>query len=138
MHELSESRIKFIYPSNKNSVYINCDQEQINRVLINLLKNSIESINEKKQKNTDFVGKINVDIKEESDYIYLTIEDNGVGFEKIDKLKMTNPYFTTKEKGTGLGLAIVTKIINDHNSIIAFNSTNNGAKVEITLPKKYE
>ena len=51
---------------------------------------------------------------------------------------MVNPYFTTKEKGTGLGLAIVTKIINDHNSLITFNSTKNGAKVEITLPKKHE
>ena len=93
---------------------------------------------EKKEKNTDFIGKINVDIEEDSDYIYLNIEDNGVGFEKIDKLKMINPYFTTKEKGTGLGLAIVTKIINDHNSLISFTSTKDGAKVEITVPKKYE
>ena len=138
LHELSESNIKFIYPSNKKPAHINCDQEQINRVLINLIKNSIESINQKKEKSTDFIGKINVDIKEDSDYIYLKVEDNGVGFDKIDKLKMLNPYFTTKIKGTGLGLAIVTKIINDHNSLIAFNSTKVGAKVEITLPKKYE
>ena len=138
LHELSDPEIKFSYVSNKNPTYINCDQEQINRVMINLLKNSIESINEKKQKKPDSIGKINVDIKEDSDYIYLKVEDNGVGFDKIDKLKMLNPYFTTKIKGTGLGLAIVTKIINDHNSLIAFNSTKDGAKVEITLPKKYE
>jgi len=138
LHELSESNIKFIYPSNKKPAHINCDQEQINRVLINLIKNSIESINQKKEKSTDFIGKINVDIKEDSDYIYLKIEDNGVGFEKIDKLKMVNPYFTTKEKGTGLGLAIVTKIVNDHNSSITFNSIKNGAKVEITFSKKHE
>ena len=56
----------------------------------------------------------------------------------VDKEKMVNPYFTTKTKGTGLGLAIVTKIINDHNSLIAFNSTKDGAKIVITLPKKYE
>ena len=48
---------------------------------------------------------------------------------------MLNPYFTTKIKGTGLGLAIVTKIINDHNSLIVFNSINEGAKIEITIPK---
>ena len=138
LHELSDPGIKFSYVSNKNPTYINCDQEQINRVMINLLKNSIESINEKKQKKPDSIGKIIVDIKEDSDYIYLKVEDNGVGFDKIDKLKMLNPYFTTKIKGTGLGLAIVTKIINDHNSLIAFNSTKDGAKVEITLPKKYE
>ena len=122
----------------RSPAHINCDQKQINRILINLIKNSIESINQKKEKSTDFSGKSNVDIKEDSDYIYLKIEDNGVGFEKIDKLKMVNPYYTTKEKGTGLGLAIVTKIINDHNSLITFNSTKNGAKVEITIPKKYE
>ena len=106
--------------------------------MINLLKNSIESINEKKHKNPDFKGKINVDIIEDSDYIYFTLQDNGVGFDKVDKEKMVNPYFTTKTKGTGLGLAIVTKIINDHNSLIAFNSTKDGAKIVITLPKKYE
>ena len=41
----------------------------------------------------------------------------------------------TKEKGTGLGLSIVDKIISDHNGSVKFSSNNNGAKVEITLPK---
>ena len=58
-----------------------------------------------------------------------------MGFGKIDKRKMLTPYFTTKKNGTGLGLAVVTKIINDHNSVIIFNSIENGAKVEITFPK---
>ena len=49
---------------------------------------------------------------------------------------MLTPYFTTKEKGAGLGLAIVSKIINDHNSVILFNSADEGAKVEITIPTK--
>ena len=100
-----------------------------------MLKNSIESIQEKRNKNVDFKGKINIDIKDDSDYIYVAIVDNGVGFAHVDKAKMLTPYFTTKKNGTGLGLAIVTKIINDHNSIILFNSIENGAKVEITIPK---
>ena len=50
---------------------------------------------------------------------------------------MLTPYITTNEKGSGLGLAIVTKIISDHNSTILFNSIENGAKVEIILPKYY-
>ena len=61
-----------------------------------------------------------------------------MGFEKVDKSKMLTPYFTTKKKGTGLGLAIVTKIINDHNATILFNSIKQGAKVEIAIPKKYD
>ena len=103
-----------------------------------MIKNSIESINEKKIKNADFKGKINVDIKADNAYIFVTIVDNGLGFGKIDKIKMLTPYFTTKKKGTGLGLSIVTKIINDHNGTILFNSIANGAKVEITLPKNYD
>ena len=105
---------------------------------MNLIKNSIESINEKKTKNAVFKGKINVDIKQDNDYIYVEIKDNGVGFDEDNKKKMLTPYYTTKAKGTGLGLAIVTKIISDHNSTILFNSIKNGAKVEITMPRYYD
>jgi len=133
--ELSETDIKFNLSQEKSSLQINGDEEQLNRVFLNLFKNSIESISEKKIKNTDFKGKITVDIEDDSDYIYVTIADNGVGFEQVDKTKMITPYFTTKKKGTGLGLAIVTKTISDHNYSILFDSVKDGAKVEITIPK---
>jgi two-component system nitrogen regulation sensor histidine kinase NtrY len=113
--ELSETDIKFNLSQEKSSLKINGDEEQLNRVFLNLFKNSIESISEKKIKNADFKGKITVDIEDDSDYIYVTIADNGVGFEQVDKTKMITPYFTTKKKGTGLGFAIVTKTIRDHN-----------------------
>ena len=136
--KLSEKNIIFDLKNYKSQVFMKGDEEQINRVFINLIKNSIESINEKKIKNADFKGKINVDIKVDSDYIYVTIIDNGMGFKKVDKAKMITPYYTTKKKGTGLGLAIVTKVINDHNATILFNSIEDGAKVEITLQKYYD
>ena len=81
------------------------------------------------------MGKINIEIIDDSDYIYVNVIDNGIGFEKIDKKQMLSPYFTTKKSGTGLGLAIVTKIISDHNSLIDFYSTNDGAKITIKIPK---
>jgi two-component system nitrogen regulation sensor histidine kinase NtrY len=137
LHKLSEANLSFVVSDEKSSNIINGDEEQLNRVFVNLIKNSIESINEKKSKNVDFKGKINIDIKDDSDYIYVTIVDNGVGFELVDKSKMITPYYTTKKKGTGLGLAIVTKVISDHNSTILFNSIKNGAKVEILFPKYY-
>ena len=137
LHESGHADIKFSFLREKSLHYIKGDEEQLNRVFVNLIKNSIESINEKKSKNADFKGKIDVEIKEDSDYIYATIVDNGVGFDQIDKTKMLTPYFTTKKKGTGLGLAIVSKVISDHNSTILFNSINNGAKVEIIIPKYY-
>ena len=135
LHQLSEPDINFTLSKNKLSNHVSGDDEQLNRVFINLIKNSIESIHEKKNKKVDFKGKIGVDIRSDSDYIYIAIIDNGVGFDHVDKTKMLTPYFTTKKKGTGLGLSVVTKIINDHNSVILFNSTTEGAKVDITLPK---
>ena len=136
--ELSEKKINFAFSKEKSSHVINGDEEQLNRVFINLIKNSIDSINEKKSKNVNFKGKINVDITVDIDYIYITIFDNGVGFAEVDKRKMLTPYFTTKKNGTGLGLAIVTKIISDHNSTILFNSINDGAEVAIVMPKYYD
>ena len=138
LHELSEKNITFTLSNQSSYTYIKGDEEQLNRVFINLIKNSIESINEKKLKNAIFKGKINVDITEDSDYIYIIILDNGVGFDEANKTKMLTPYFTTKKQGTGLGLAIVTKIISDHNSTILFDSVKNGAKVEIIIPKYYD
>ena len=137
LHKLSELDLNFMVSNGKLSNNINGDEEQLNRVFINLIKNSIESINEMKSKNIDFKGKISIDIKGDSDYIYVAIVDNGVGFKQADKAKMITPYFTTKKKGTGLGLTIVTKVISDHNSTILFDSVKNGAKVEILFPKYY-
>ena len=135
--ELSEPKIKIIFSQIKTSYFIHADDEQLSRVFLNLIKNSIESINEIKTKNVDFKGKINIDIAEDKDYIYINVLDNGVGFNPVNVLKMLTPYYTTKKNGTGLGLAVVTKIIHDHNSLISFNSLNNGAKVKITIPKYY-
>ena len=137
LHELSNTDKTFRLSKGKLSSDVSGDEEQLNRVFINLIKNSIESIDEKKSKKADFKGEISIDIKADSDYIYVPIIDNGVGFEQVNKTKMLTPYYTTKKKGTGLGLAIVTKVITDHNGTILFNSIKNGAKIEIILPKYY-
>ena len=135
LYKVSDQEINYVFLKSKSSIFINADEEQINRVFLNLIKNSTESIYDKRTKTVDFKGNINIEIKGDKDYIYVIIIDNGVGFKHIDKKKMLTPYFTTKKNGTGLGLAVVSKIITDHNSVIKFNSTENGAKVTITIPK---
>jgi two-component system nitrogen regulation sensor histidine kinase NtrY len=115
--------------------FIEADEGQLSRVFINLIKNSIESIGVKKLINVDFKGKIDIEIKENSDYIYIIVADTGAGFNQVDPKKMLTPYFTTKKNGSGLGLAIVSKIISDHNGLIDFLTVNDGAKVKITIPK---
>ena len=118
----------------KNETFINCDSEQINRVFFNLIKNSIESINEKSQKSDDFKGIINIELFKNNDYIKVIITDNGIGFPDKNIEDITKPYFTTKKNGTGLGLPIVNKIINDHNGKMSFLKNKDGAKIEINLP----
>ena len=130
-----DKSISINFVCNKKSLLIKCDGEQISRVLFNLIKNSIESIQEKSKKNADFTKIIHIEIRDKNDYIALNITDNGTGFSTDIIKNITKPYFTTKHNGSGLGLSIVNKIINDHNGTIKFDTNNNGAKVDINLPK---
>ena len=134
----SQKNIVFDLRNTQDSFFVSGDEDQLNRTFLNLLKNSIESINEKIAKDQDFKGKIKIDIYKDSDYIYTTIQDNGLGFGDVDADKMLNPYYTTKKNGTGLGLAIVSKILNEHNGDIKFHSNLDGAKVEISIPRYYD
>ena len=112
------------------------DYEQISRVFFNLIKNSIESIQEKASKSKAFNKKIDIEINKINDYINIIIIDNGLGFVSQNTKDIIKPYYTTKQKGSGLGLSIVNKIINDHNGSIEFKTIQFGAKVEIILPIK--
>ena len=112
------------------------DNEQLSRVFFNLIKNSIESIQEKAIKIGDFNKKISIEIKRINNYIAINIFDNGIGFSKKITREIIKPYYTTKEKGSGLGLSIVNKIINDHNGTIEFKSDSIGTNIIINLPTK--
>ena len=116
-------------------VIINFDNEQFNRLFFNLIKNSIESIKEKVKKTNNSLKNIDIEINQRRDYITVNLTDTGEGFKNKKTKDIIKPYYTTKEKGTGLGLSIVDKIINDHNGSIKFLNTNNGAKVQIIIPK---
>jgi two-component system nitrogen regulation sensor histidine kinase NtrY len=137
LKELDET-IEINIKSTKSDIFFNSDYEQLSRVIFNLIKNSIESIQEKKQNNPNFKGKIDIEVSDDELNIEFIIKDNGVGFKLFDdKIKdILNPYFTTKKKGTGLGLAIVNKIINDHNGTLNFTSLTDGAKIKIEFKKQ--
>ena len=142
--ELINKSLDFIKLTSKNSInfinkkkkqFIDGDEDQLNRVFINLIKNSEESILEQLQKDPKIKGNIDIEIVDNNDYIVIRITDNGKGI--TDAKKAMTPYFTTKKTGTGLGLPIVTKIINEHsgNFSIKNRQNKNGAVVMIMLPK---
>ena len=121
------------FQASEKKIKINGDEEQLYRVFINLIKNSEESILEKKLKNINFKGKISIEIVDNNDYITITQIDNGVGIK--DNVKIMTPYFTTKKEGTGLGLPIVSKIISEHLGDFVITDNKPGVKILITLPK---
>ena len=120
---------------NHKELLVNGDEDQLNRVFINLIKNSEESFSYFNEKQPNFRGNIDIEIDHNNDYIFCRITDNGPGI--TDAKKAMTPYFTTKKTGTGLGLPIVTKIINEHsgNLTIKNNKKPSGTTVIISIPK---
>jgi iron only hydrogenase large subunit-like protein/two-component sensor histidine kinase len=112
------------------------DPDQIKQVLTNLIKNSVEAL-----ENRD-AGKITVTLNGSEKELSITIEDNGPGIENMDKIFV--PFYTTKPagKGTGLGLPVSYGIVKMHRGAITAVSNNDPSKGEtgttfkITLPRK--
>ncbi len=94
------------------------DREQIKRCLINLLDNAVAVLPNG--------GTIDIEfsLDEEHENVFLKVIDNGPGISKENKLKLFEPYFSTKKTGTGLGLAIVSTIVSDHNGYIRVQDHN--------------
>ena len=122
------NNIKLLYnEQNDEDIYIMGDYERLKQVIINLLKNSLESIEEK--------GKIKMYTNMHKKYIDITVEDNGKGMDKEVLSKLTEMFYTTKENGTGLGVALSNEIIRAHNGELIYNSEpNKGTKATIRLP----
>jgi two-component system nitrogen regulation sensor histidine kinase NtrY len=136
LQELDQTiKIDFIY--NNQQLFFDSDREQLSRVFLNLIKNSIESIQQKAEKVNNFNKNITIELNDFDSHISFVINDSGVGFKILNNniKEILNPYFTTKKGGTGLGLSIVNKIINDHNGNIEFISKADGAIIKIIFSK---
>jgi len=136
LQELDQT-IKIDFIHNNQQLFFDGDREQLSRVFLNLIKNSIESIQQKSEKVNDFNKNITIELNDFDSHISFVINDNGEGFKNLNNniKEILNPYFTTKKSGTGLGLSIVNKIVNDHNGNIEFISKDDGAIIKIIFSK---
>jgi two-component system nitrogen regulation sensor histidine kinase NtrY len=136
LQELDQT-IKIDFIHNNQLLFFDGDKEQLSRVFLNIIKNSIESIQQKTEKVSNFDKNITIELNDFDSHISLVINDNGIGFKNLNNniKEILNPYFTTKKNGTGLGLSIVNKIINDHNGNIEFISKSDGAIIKIIFSK---
>ncbi|TGM59836.1 LIC_11548 family sensor histidine kinase [Leptospira adleri] len=118
------------------------DQKIILRVLTNLIKNSIEAIERKRDKEElpDYPGSILISVSISRKIMrrvaVISIEDNGIGISPELKQKVFEPYYSTKNNNTsGIGLAIVQKSVIDHNGHISIDSSSmGGCRFQIELP----
>ncbi|MDD2377346.1 MAG: HAMP domain-containing sensor histidine kinase [Bacilli bacterium] len=128
---LNENKIDFITKISRNEIYIFGDYNRLNQVIINLVKNSIESFSTDKNKWIKIYTKLT------KKNIVIFIEDNGSGISKENLEKIKEPFFTTKNRGTGLGVSLSSEIILAHKGEINYYSEIEvGTKVELIIPIK--
>ncbi|ONF77009.1 two-component sensor histidine kinase [Leptospira santarosai serovar Bananal] len=135
-------QIKITMNISKGFPQLFLDQKIILRVLTNLIKNSMEAIERKREKEelSDYMGSILISASTTRKIMrrvaVISIEDNGIGISAELKQKVFEPYYSTKNNNTsGIGLAIVQKSVIDHNGHISVDSSRmGGCRFQIELP----
>ena len=110
------------------------DEGQLERAFTNLLKNSIEAIQDRECSKDLAPGHIDITLTRTEKGVRISIQDNGKGLNTDATLFLFDPYVTTKPYGTGLGLAIVQRIISEHHGTLMLIPCACGAEVIVELP----
>lgn len=120
------------FVAGKDVPLILADRDQVRRALINVVENALVAMElDKGTKRGRLVVKTLY--REKDEIVSIEVTDNGPGIE--DKVRVFEPYYTTKTRGTGLGLAIVTTIIADHQGEIRiYDNAPRGTRIVIELP----
>ncbi|RKN79204.1 MHYT domain-containing protein [Paenibacillus ginsengarvi] len=111
---------------------IDCDENQLKQVFVNLLQNAIASMS--------VPGTVRLETSRKGDReVLIRIEDEGAGISEELMAKLGEPFYDTREKGTGLGLMVSFKIISEHKGTIRYSKAEGaGTIVEVTLPLQRE
>ena len=124
-------KYKLVFSSKLNEKKIFVDKDQIVQVLNNLIKNAIQSFQNRGHGIINIVLASNPDSGE----TLISVEDNGIGIEPDNKKNIFVPHFTTKSTGSGIGLSLVKQIIENHGGEITFTSAlNEGSVFTFSIP----
>ncbi len=127
--QASSKNIRINISSQLKSIVIRCQRNQMKQVFINILKNSVEAIEQD--------GQIDVILEENQNDVIIEIHDNGMGIDEERLERIGVPFYTNKEKGIGLGMTVSNKIITEHKGRLKIESKRGqGTKVMIQLPKE--
>ncbi len=124
----------------KDSLPAAIDRQMLRRVLVNLVRNSVQAIRDarvsKGRGEEEALGRVRVSAVKTSAGVDVMVEDDGPGIDEEQRARVFDPYFTTKTDGTGLGLAIVKKIVVEHGGEIEVGKSDalGGAQFVLHLP----
>ncbi len=142
--QMASQDIAFDTKVGKEPIVVTCDRRLISQAVINLVKNAQEAIQqyaERKNKEPGWAGRIETNVRRNGNRVDIEVIDNGPGLPKQNRIRLTEPYVTTKgAKGTGLGLAIVQKSVEQHAGMLSLEDAppapgrTHGALIRISLP----
>ena len=131
----NEKGLSLVFDTDCEELFIACDPDKIERILLNLLSNSI--------KNTDVGGTIYVNLTTDEENVNISVEDNGNGIPKEKLSKIFNRFeqvdkcLNRSYEGSGIGLSLVNSLVNMHNGSIKVRSKLGvGSEFKFTIPKK--
>ncbi len=126
---IEANNIEFSSDLIDDEIYINGDYNRLAQVLINIIKNSIEAMDNSDKK----ILTIEEVIKDNN--VNIIVSDSGNGISKKILSKIKEPFYTTKNRGTGLGVSLSDEIVKAHNGTLDYKSKEFiGTKVTIKLP----
>jgi two-component system nitrogen regulation sensor histidine kinase NtrY len=129
LYQEAHRGVRFDFVPDNSLPQMKIDRNQIKRVVINLLENSVAAMEERGD------VAIRTSFDSELKLATFTVADNGPGVPPEDKPRLFEPYFSTKKTGTGLGLAIVSSIVSDHNGFVRVRDNEpQGACFVVELP----
>ena len=115
--DIRKTNTAFSYNVSPKSLRILADEEQVQQVLINLVKNAVEAVADKDN------GKVQIKAgADKNQRLFIEVHDNGDGIipEAIEKVFI--PFYTTKSTGSGIGLALSRQIMQHHNGTLTVDS----------------
>ena len=130
---LKKKKINIMFDTSIEELIVGCDPEKIERVMLNLISNSV--------KFTPKGGEIFVDIQVDETWVYVRVKDTGIGIPMhlkdviFERFVQSNKSFSREREGSGIGLALVKDIINKHNGeVMLEDSSEMGSTFLFKIP----
>ena len=127
--------LNIIFDTDTEEKIIACDPEKIERIVLNLISNAIKFSNKDNE--------IFVDVKSKSEFVEISVKDNGIGIEAkdldiiFDRFKQIDTSLSRNSEGTGIGLSLVKAIAELHGGSIHVESkVGEGSKFTVMISSK--